>query len=180
MAKAVGGKGATAKEISNPKRVASDAKAETIKLEMSEALSLFAVLQHWVRQTVVPSGSHAEATESMLALLDFIELLYYQAPVEVTPAELTAASTRFLRLANQAFGTEWMIPKAHLQLHIGKCMEGCFFAFSHTDWAQTQDSHAVRRRNPRHTIGCARWQCPSRGAESTAPTFGECGVARYR
>ena len=125
--KAVGGKGATAKEIFNPKRVASDAKAKTIKLQMSEGLSLFPVLQHWVRQTVVPSGSHAEATEAMLALLDFIELLYYQARVEVTPAELTAASTRFLRLAKQALGTEWMIPKAHFQLHFGKRLEGLGF-----------------------------------------------------
>ena len=130
--RAVGGEGATAKEIFNPKRVASDAKAKTIKLQMSEGLSLFPVLQHWVRQTIVPSGSHAEATEAMLAWLDFIELLYYQARANVTPAEFTAASTRFLRLAKQAFGTEWMIPKAHFQLHFGKYLEDFFFAFSRT------------------------------------------------
>ena len=54
------------------------------ELQMYEGLSLFPVLQHWMRQTVVPSGSHAEAPEAVFALLDFIELLYYQARVNVT------------------------------------------------------------------------------------------------
>ena len=49
-------KGATAKNVFNPKRVISDAKAHSIKLQMSEGLSLSLVLQHLVRQAILENN----------------------------------------------------------------------------------------------------------------------------
>jgi hypothetical protein len=98
--------------------VASMRKAQHLKCQASDSLSMYPVLAYFIMASFLPSGRcHAECI-AFLALADLIDLVYSAARGGLTPQELRKAVYRFLKLFVDAWGAEWMTPKFHWLLHL--------------------------------------------------------------
>ena len=110
-------------EVFNKKRVRSCLDAKCIKCYNSEALSMHAVICHWLRTVVLSKpalAAHHAACKVFLNLSLVISMLWHGARLGITGEMLAAASTNFFKSYLDVFGNDSIIWKFHGMLHHSK------------------------------------------------------------
>ena len=93
-------------------------KAQHIKCQASDMLSLMGVLALFVQTVLLPQDNAAGACHAMLSLLELAQLSMATTRIKVSPAKLLGIVHKFLEQFTTAFGFEWMTPKCHWLLHL--------------------------------------------------------------
>ena len=101
-------------------RVPKHRKAKHIKCQASDLLSLMGVLDHFTRSVLMRPGidrACTHACQAFVALVTVCQLIVDTARYEIDPAIFWGSVHRFLHSFVNAFGWEWLTPKAHWMLH---------------------------------------------------------------
>jgi hypothetical protein len=137
---------ASAKSLSetfSEKRKKSSRKANYLKCQASDALSLYPVLAFYVQCVLLPTGLCVAACEAYIELADIMDLLMASS-LGVVPAEvLRIAVDRFLRKCVDAGWRQQMIPKFHWLIHLPRHLArfGCL----PTCWVHERKHRMVKR-----------------------------------
>jgi len=97
-------------------------KAEAIKCQASDLLSLMCVLALFVQTVLLPLNIANDACHVFLALADLVDLIIATPRTDVRPEVLLGRVHRFLHLYVNCFGYDAMIPKFHWLLHLPECL----------------------------------------------------------
>ena len=112
-------------EIFAANRKESSRKAQHVKAQASDLLSLTGVIALFVVTVLVPSSSgHClQACQALLALTNIIDVLTSVAKGRSYPNLLRASVHDYLTRFTDAFGYEWLTPKFHWLLHLASQLE---------------------------------------------------------
>ena len=108
---------ATGIDMFCPERSKSSLKADHWKCGISEGLSMYPVLAHWVREIVLPSGVCNDACEVFLKLCTCINRLWNAGKKNISHDRISQAATDFLTSFAKVFGTDVWFWKFHCILH---------------------------------------------------------------
>jgi len=97
-------------------------KAQAIKCQASDLLSLMCVLALFVQTVLLPLNISNDACHVFLALVDVVDLILATSRTDVKPEILLGRVHRFLHLYVNHFGYEAQIPKFHWLLHLPECL----------------------------------------------------------
>ena len=101
-------------------------KAQHIKCQASDMLSLIGVLASFAQTVLLVVGrcneSCMKACAAFLALVDVCELIAATHRMDVSPARLLGSIHRFLELFVASWGFEWLTPKCHWMLHYAESL----------------------------------------------------------
>lgn len=92
--------------------------AKHIKCQASDLLTTMDPLKLFIANVLQTQDIAPRACTSLLCLCDLVELIVATARLTVTPDMLAAEVHRFLKAFVDAFGFEWLTPKAHWLLHL--------------------------------------------------------------
>ena len=126
----------------------------------SEFLTVAPLLQLYIRRKVLPRKDCEMECESMLAVLDYLELIYnIKAGIRVVaPDELLARIQGHLDLFKGVYTAELMRPKHHYILHLPMCL------FRHKTLLSTlvnERRHKLVKRYTRDRVHSTRWELNS-------------------
>lgn len=112
-------------EIFSDARADKHRKAQHIKCQASDLLSIMSVLAHFTRSVLLRHAVDNGVTvcRAFLALARVCELINDTSRIEVKPEKLLADVYRFLDLFVAAWGFEWLTPKLHWMLHYSEALQ---------------------------------------------------------
>jgi hypothetical protein len=110
-------KHSTLPEIFTEQRKDNHRRANHIKCQASEMLSLIPVMAIFTMHVLMKMDCTAECNV-WLALVDVVDLIVASSRITVPSARLLAAVEKFLQLFVDVWGHEWMVPKFHWLLHL--------------------------------------------------------------
>jgi hypothetical protein len=108
---------ATIHRVFNDFRHVYSEKHDRLKAQASELLCVYGMLRHWVLLELSAEDSMTEEVESFNACCEVIDILLQTKNGKLAMSEgarlLRAATTRFMTIHQQCYGTEHLIPKHH-------------------------------------------------------------------
>jgi len=112
-------------EIFGAPRKDKHRKAQSIKCQASDFLSLMCVLALFVQTVLLPPNICNDAWHVFLALADVVDLIIATPRTDVQSEVLLGRVHRCLHLYVGCFGYEAQIPKFHWLLHLPACLVRC-------------------------------------------------------
>ena len=123
----------------------------------SEFLTVAPLLQLYIRRKVVPRGECELECNSMLTVLDYLELIYnIKTGIKVvTHVELLAMIEAHLDLFERCYGEGLMRPKHHFILHLPDCLRRhkCLLST-----LVNERRHKLVKRYTRDRVASSRWE----------------------
>ena len=110
-------------EIFSEDRKEKHRKAQHIKCQASDMLSLFPVIAYFVQSVLLPSGRCTMHCKAFLALADAVEFITSVSRGRVSPNMIRGAVQKFLVIFLATWGPTYLTPKLHWLLHFAKTFE---------------------------------------------------------
>ena len=110
-------------EIFGENRRDKHRNAKHIKCQASDMLSVLGVLSLFVQTVLRPLNLCEASCRAMLSCIELALLVVATARIDVSPARLLGVVHRFLEDFTNAFGFDWLIPKAHWLLHLPESLK---------------------------------------------------------
>jgi hypothetical protein len=110
-------------EIFEESRAKKHRKAQHIKCQASDLLSITTVLAIFVQTVLIPLHMCDAECMAFLAVADLVDIILSTSRNEVPAAVLLARVHCFLDKFVHAFGYDWMTPKFHWLLHLAEALQ---------------------------------------------------------
>lgn len=109
--------------IFNADRKDKHRKAQHLKCQASDLLTILGVLMLFTQTVLRPMGAANAACDAMIACVELSQLVVATSRIDVSPARLLGCVHKFLEYFTAAFGYESLTPKCHWLLHFPELLE---------------------------------------------------------
>lgn len=119
------------RNVFTKKRISSHLEADTVKLTMSEGLSIVPIFRHWVLFEILPSRPDLQAVcNCALLLMLFIQIVNISVRFAVDPDFVADVYEQFFSAYVTLFGEDKTVPKFHYLVHIASYIRRFGFALN--------------------------------------------------
>ena len=123
-------KQAPSKKLFDEEAIRKHTRSKSFSCTASELLSLMPVLAYYFVAVALPQGVCVPQVQSLISLLDEVELVATVRTGIVSPSQLRSATSRHFTLFKEAYGEGSVVPKHHFALHLWHMLQifGCLLS----------------------------------------------------